>query len=146
MDSLEAFKAAQARRADLSQEARGWGIDEEFISRLVDTFYLRIQAHPDLGPVFNDRIGENWPVHLAKMKRFWESIALRTAIYEGKPMETHKRLEAAQPSHFSQWLVLWEDVLTELAPSDEARDYLLDRARSMGVRLAKGRFGDDVEI
>lgn len=146
MDSLEAFRAAQAKRADLSAEARGWGIDEEFISRLVDQFYLRVQAHPELGPVFQDRIGDRWPIHLAKMKTFWESIALRTALYEGKPMETHRGLLAARPEHFAQWLVLWEEVLAEVAPSTAARDYLLERARSMGSRLAEGRFGEKIDL
>ncbi|MFM9873740.1 MAG: group III truncated hemoglobin [Fimbriimonadaceae bacterium] len=146
MNSLEAFKAAQQKREELADQSRAMGIDEEFISLLVDTFYLKVQSEPDLGTVFSDRIGENWPVHLAKMKVFWESIALRTALYEGKPMRTHRGLEAARPEHFSIWLRLWEETLDEIAPSDEAKRYLIEKARSMGVRLAEGRFGKGIEL
>lgn len=146
MDSLEAFKKAQENRADLAAEARSWGINEAFISELVDTFYLRVQAHPVLGPVFNDRIQDNWAVHLAKMKVFWGSIALRTALYEGKPMVTHRQLESARPEHFSIWLGLWKETLDEIAPSPEAHEYLFEKARSMGERLAAGRFGHPVAL
>jgi hemoglobin len=146
VDKLEAFKLAQEKRLELALEVRAMGIDEQFISQLVDAFYLRVQAEPGLGGVFNERIGDQWPVHLAKMKLFWESIALRTAIYEGKPMVTHRGLEAARPEHFVTWLRIWEETLVEIAPSDEAKDYLLEKAKSMGARLAKGRFGPSVEL
>ena len=146
MDKLEAFKQAQKNRADLSKEARAMGIDEAFISELVDRFYLKVQADPDLGKVFNDRIEDRWPLHLAKMKTFWESIALRTALYEGKPMETHRQLEAARPEHFVTWLRIWEETLNEIAPSEAAKKYLMEKAQSMGARLARGRFGDGVEL
>lgn len=146
MDSLEAFKKAQENRAQLSAEARSWGIDEEFISRLVDTFYLRVQNHPELGPVFSDRIQDRWPEHLAKMKVFWGSIALRTSLYEGKPMVVHQGIEAARPEHFQMWLNLWREVLDEIAPSVQARDYLIDRALSMGARLGRGRFGESINL
>jgi hemoglobin len=143
---LEAYKKAQANRKALALEVRAMGVDEAFISQLVDTFYVRVQSHPELGPVFAERIGDRWPLHLAKMKTFWESIALRTALYEGKPMQTHKGIESARPEHFVIWLKLWEEVLGEIAPSEEARDYLIEKARSMGERLSEGRFGHSVEL
>lgn len=146
VDSVEAFRKAQENRKLLAQEVRAMGIDEEFISKLVDTFYLRVQADPELGPVFNDRIEDRWPVHLAKMKQFWESIALRTALYEGKPMETHRKLDEARPEHFSIWLKLWDETLREIAPSPEAANFLMEKARSMGQRLAMGRFGHEVSL
>lgn len=142
MNSLDAFRVAQEKRMELANRSREMGINEEFISKLVDTFYLRVQAHPELGEVFDHRIGDRWPIHLAKMKKFWESITLRTSVYEGKPMETHRALEEARPEHFEVWLRLWEETLNEIAPSLAAKELLFNKAKSMGARLAEGRFGD----
>ena len=52
------------------------GIDEAYISLLVDTFYERIRDHAVLGPIFAEKIGDNWGPHLARMKDFWASVAL----------------------------------------------------------------------
>ena len=57
-------------------------------------------------------------------------------------METHRALEEARPEHFEVWLRLWEETLNEIAPSLAAKELLFNKAKSMGARLAEGRFGD----
>lgn len=46
--------AAMRERAEA--EMKALGIDEAFIGKLVDTFYARVLAHPELGPVFDARL------------------------------------------------------------------------------------------
>ena len=60
---------AQLHREQVQHEALKIGIDEDYISVLVDTFYDRIRSHEVLGPIFADAIGSNWEPHLEKMKQ-----------------------------------------------------------------------------
>ena len=50
-----AHVAAIRERAEA--EMLEMGVNEAFIGRLVETFYARVLAHPDLGPVFDARHG-----------------------------------------------------------------------------------------
>ena len=48
------------------------------IAALVDQFYTRVRADPQLGPIFNARI-EDWNHHLVKLCAFWSAILRGTA-------------------------------------------------------------------
>ena len=133
------LKALETRRR-LHEEARAIGVSEEYISLLVDSFYEKVRGHPELGPVFNDLIQDNWPRHLARMKIFWSSIALRTGAYEGNPMPIHKALTNAKPEHFTIWLELFKQTLSETAPTPDVIDYFMAFANSMGKRLSTAMF------
>ena len=44
---------------------------ESVIGALVDRFYAKVRRDPALGPVFEEAIAEeDWPEHLATMRRF----------------------------------------------------------------------------
>ena len=43
------------------------GVTADFIPVLVETFYGRVQAHPELGPVFEARLAGRWPAHVRAM-------------------------------------------------------------------------------
>jgi hemoglobin len=141
MDTATAFQAAQQKRRELLEAARGIGVSEEYISDLVEAFYVRVQADDELGPVFDHVVNGRWPEHLAKMKRFWSSVALRSAIYEGKPMVAHKALTEARPEHFVIWMRLFEQTLRDTAPSEAVVDYFMGFARTMAARLQSAMFG-----
>lgn len=127
-------------RKRLQDEARGIGISEDYVSVLVDTFYDKVRAHPELGPVFNDVIQDNWPEHLNKMKLFWCSIVLRTGTYKGNPMAAHVALTNGKPNHFEIWLALFHETLNETAPNDQVIDYFMDFANTMALRLSTAMF------
>jgi hemoglobin len=91
---------ATAARNTVRDAALKAGINEVFIGELVQSFYARIRAHKQLGPIFDAVIDETWPEHLQKMKEFWSSVALHTGRYNGKPVEVHRALTMLQPSHF----------------------------------------------
>lgn len=135
-----AAQTALDTRKRLQAEAMAIGVSEEYISLLVDTFYERIRDHSELGPVFNGVIQDNWPRHLAKMKLFWSSVALRTGVYSGNPMNTHKALTQAKPEHFGMWLELFKQTLQETAPNPEVVDYFMKFANNMAQRLSSVMF------
>jgi hemoglobin len=91
------------------------------IKLLVDTFYGRIQSNPLLGPVFNERIQDKWPVHLDKMYRFWQTVLLEEYTYNGRPFPPHAQLPV-DGTHFKQWLALFGETVDELFTGDKATE------------------------
>lgn len=102
-------------------------ITEQSIQVLVDTFYERIRAHPTLGPVFIQAIGEGddvWRPHLAKMYDFWSSVMLTSGRYHGTPVQKHKGLPPFDAELFDQWLVLFEDTARDIHSDEIAMKYV----------------------
>ena len=82
----------------------------EDIRLLVDTFYSCIRKDTLLGPIFNDKIKDNWPTHLDKMYRFWETILLQNHTYYGSPFLPHMNLPVEQ-KHFTRWLSIFNETI-----------------------------------
>lgn len=95
-------------------------ITEDQISDLVDKFYEKVWADPRLGPIFAGRIGEGRDAHLAKMKRFWSSVLLRTRSYDGRPMPAHMKLEEVASDDFRIWLGHFRPVANEVFTAQAA--------------------------
>lgn len=134
-------RTADLRRQEMRANAAQAGVDEAYISTLVDTFYGQIRDHAVLGPIFNEAIGDEWGPHLSKMKTFWASVALGDTAYSGRPVPKHKALTAVQEPHFEIWLGLFEQTLVETAPKPEAVSYLLEPARRIAASLKLAMFG-----
>ncbi|GJL96173.1 MAG: hypothetical protein DHS20C05_25780 [Hyphococcus sp.] len=134
-------QSADARRAEIQAYAEKIGIDDAYISVLVETFYEKIRENPLIGPIFDEAIGDDWAPHLARMKDFWASVALNAGRYSGKPMPKHKRLSKARAWHFEIWLALFEQTLKETAPSPLVVDYFMERANRIAQSLKLGMFG-----
>src|ERR1700712_2790061 len=83
------------------------------IKVLVDTFYERIRTDALLAPVFNERIRDNWPQHLEKMYRFWQTVLLDEHTYFGSPFMSHAQLPVGH-EHFAAWLKLFNKTVDEL--------------------------------
>lgn len=131
---------AQLHREQVQREALKIGIDEDYISVLVDTFYNRIRSHEALGPIFADAIGSNWEPHLEKMKQFWSSVARNTGHYSGKPVPAHQKLTQVQQQHFAIWLDLFRQTLADTAPTPQAADYFMERAQRIARSLQMAMF------
>lgn len=136
-------RTADERRAQIQADAAAMGIDEAFISRLVDTFYDGVRADPTIGPIFNAKIGDNWPAHLATLKSFWSSVALNSGTYSGRPIPAHMDVTDARPPHFDIWLKLFRQTLDDIAPTPQAIDYFYVRAERIGKSLQLAMFGLD---
>jgi hemoglobin len=91
------------------------------IKLLVDTFYQRIQADDLLGPIFNERIQDRWPIHLEKMYRFWQTVLLEEYTYNGRPFPPHAHLPVDH-THFTTWLSLFIHTVDELFTGDKATE------------------------
>ncbi len=82
------------------------GLDEARLATLVESFYARVRADEELGPIFNDAIGD-WPEHLDKLTAFWSSVVLTTGRYKGQPVPAHrKHVSRITPQLFDRWLGL----------------------------------------
>ena len=135
-------KTAAERRADIRANAEAMGIDEAYISTLVETFYGHIRAHGLIGPIFERAIGDDWDRHMIIMKSFWASVALNAGTYSGKPVPAHKKHTNIQPWHFGIWLTLFHQTLKETAPTPGAIDYFMERAERIAKSLQLAMFGD----
>jgi hemoglobin len=89
-------------------------IDRESLRVLVDRFYGEVAKDPALGPVFDPRVGHDWPHHLAKMTRFWSMVMLREPGYSGAPPVVHRAIEELRPEHFQRWIALFAETLREV--------------------------------
>ena len=120
------FRSAEQRIAEKQAEAAAMGVDEAYISTLVDEFYTRVRADEMLGPIFARAITGDWEPHLATMRAFWSSVMLTSGRYKGNPMIKHMRLEGMKPQLFMRWLALFRDAgfevldLIELRPPEGA--------------------------
>ena len=114
-------------------------ITEETLHGLVTAFYARVRQDPDLGPIFNDAIGD-WPHHLNKLTDFWHSIMLTSGRYKGNPMLKHMLHGARMsPAHFTRWLSLWRQTTDEMmAPAAAAA--LQAKAERIGESLQLALF------
>ncbi|MDX1291319.1 MAG: group III truncated hemoglobin [Hyphomonas sp.] len=134
------IRSADDRRREIQENAARLGIDEAFVSDLVDNFYTRVRAHPLLGPVFDAEIQDDWGPHLAKMKDFWSSVAMNTGRYSGKPFPAHMKLTGITPAHFNIWLALFQLTLEDLSDNPETVDYFMERANRIARSFQLGMF------
>jgi len=124
-------------RARKTADALQNGIDDAFISRLVESFYEAVRDDDMLGPIFAERIGD-WPHHLARMKDFWASIMLESGRFSGSPMRKHIAIGGLDAAHFARWQMLWGRTLERMAPSPTVADRFREAAQRIGESLLTG--------
>ncbi len=111
---------------------------EDEIRTLVHSFYARIRADAELGPIFNGAI-EDWDTHLAKMCDFWSSVMMTTGRYKGQPMRAHMKLKQVTPGHFDRWLMLFRDTAEEVCEPETAERFI-EKAARIAESLQLGMF------
>jgi hemoglobin len=82
----------------------------EDIETLVNNFYTKVREDRLIGPVFNDKVGDRWPAHLAKMYTFWQTVLLDGHTYFGSPFPPHAQLPIDR-AHFERWLALFQETV-----------------------------------
>jgi hemoglobin len=93
----------------------------EDIKLLVNTFYDKVREDTLIGPIFNERIQNRWPEHLAKMYTFWQTVLLGEHTYYGSPFPPHAQLPV-EGQHFQRWLFLFSQTLNELFTGEKAKE------------------------
>jgi len=87
---------------------------EAALPALLERFYARVRADAELGPVFNEAVGD-WDHHLGTLADFWSSVMLTSGRYKGNPMAVHLRHAARIPSEmFGRWLSIWTETTDEM--------------------------------
>jgi hemoglobin len=114
-------------------------IDEALIEKLVRTFYEKIRADAELGPIFAGVITGDWEPHLQKMFAFWSSLTMLTGRYKGQPMVAHMKLKMVESQHFDRWLSLFRETANEICPPPAAAIFV-DKAERVAESLKLGLF------
>lgn len=114
----------------------GAKIDEAGLGRLVEAFYARVRADAELGPIFNDAVGD-WPEHLARLTAFWSSVMLGSGRYKGQPVPAHMRhVHRITPALFDRWLALWA----------ETTDALMEPAAAAALQAKAARVAESLRL
>lgn len=95
--------------------------DMEDIRLLVHSFYEKVQKDELIGHIFNEVIAGNWPEHLEKMCRFWQTVLLNERSYQGRPFPPHMKL-AVDQRHFERWLKLFSETIREHFHGEKAEE------------------------
>jgi hemoglobin len=115
-------------------------LSEEQIGVLLDLFYTKVRADPELGPVFAGAIAEEkWPAHMAVIQDFWSAVMLKSGRYRGNPLQVHKEIEGVSPELFKRWLALFDESCREMLPPDLA-EAMHGRAVQIADSLKAGLF------
>lgn len=99
------------------------GITRADIARVVAVFYDQARQHPELGPLFAERVGtdpDRWAAHLTRIVDFWANVMLRDRAYAGNPMQVHRQIEGLGPAQFTAWLDLFATVVRRELPAEKA--------------------------
>ena len=91
------------------------------VKLLVNTFYGKVRKDFLIGPIFNERIQDRWPQHLAKMYMFWQTVLLGEHTYYGTPFPPHAQLPL-EKEHFERWLSLFQQTLEDLFSGEIAKE------------------------
>jgi len=98
-------------------------IDIEDIKLLVDSFYTKVREDQLLSPIFDGVIGDNWPKHLDKMYRFWQTLLLSEHTYNGSPFLPHAQMPLKK-EHFNRWMELFTETIYDHFAGEKATEAL----------------------
>ncbi|WP_108423198.1 group III truncated hemoglobin [Flagellimonas amoyensis] len=82
------------------------------IQEMVDLFYGKVRKDGLLADIFHGVIQDNWPAHLEKMYRFWQTVLLGEHTYYDSPFAPHAKLPV-QGQHFDRWKQLFIQTVDE---------------------------------
>ena len=99
---------------------------------LVRNFYLSLQQHPALGPIFARHV-ENWPAHYETLTDFWTLQTGGPARYRGRLLQAHAPL-GLRAEHFDAWLAQWRQSCRLHFPGLEAAE-MIALAERLGTRM-----------
>ena len=114
-------------------------LSDPAIRYLVDTFYAKVRADCELGPIFKRAILGDWGPHLATMHDFWSSVILTSGRYKGNPVAVHLRVEGIEPRLFDRWLALFDETCREFFDDDVA-DAFYEKASRIAESLKLALF------
>lgn len=115
-------------------------INADSIAMLMDIFYNKVRKNPELGEIFNAKVGTDeasWDAHKAKIGSFWRLQLLGQQGYDGYPMKAHLELDPFPREYFNIWLSLFEESLKQTFDNDSCVASVLQRANMIAARFQK---------
>lgn len=106
-------------------------LDANDVKLLVNTFFAKVRQDEKLAPIFDRRIGDDWPQYLEKMSRFWQTVLLEEHTYFGSPFPPHANLPV-EHVHFERWLELFHCTVNTLFVGEKA-----EQAKWRGNKMAE---------
>lgn len=142
-------KGEQPKGDDMNAMPPRFAITSDEINTVVASFYARIRADDTLGPVFFKTLPPNkeiWDEHEEKIASFWRNAILFERSYSGNPQRVHAERPAVMPEHFSLWLALFDEVLSEELTAEQTNAWStlahrIGQGLRMGVVQSKQRVG-----
>lgn len=112
------------------------GLDARVIRAVVDAFYARVRRDRELGPVFDEAIGDDWDAHLDKITSFWLTVTRVGTGYQGRDfMPAHLRHTSVRAEQLPRWLELFRETCAERCEPEGAAA-LIEIAERMAENLA----------
>ncbi|WLD94925.1 globin [Alkalihalobacillus sp. AL-G] len=97
------------------------------IERLVEAFYPKVQAHPDLAPIFPDDLTET----MRKQKQFLTQFLGGPPLYSqehGHPMLRARHMPfKITPKRAEAWLSCMNKAIDEIELESSKKEYLISR-------------------
>jgi hemoglobin len=106
----------------------------ENVEFLVDRFYERMLADPQLAPIFVDVAGIDLDVHLPHIKDYWCKLLLGDKTYQRHTMNIHRLLHGKRPLH-AQDFVRWLEFFTTTVDTHFAGERA-ERAKQVAASIA----------
>jgi len=101
------------------------------IKLFVNEFYGEVKNDALIGPVFLEKIPDDWQPHLNKMYAFWNAALFGVPGFRGNPFAKHAPLKIG-PEHFERWLELFHKTIDANFEGSMAAD-ANNRAELMAV-------------
>ncbi len=108
--------------------------NDEDLTKLVHTFYARVQKDERLGYIFNDYAKVDWEHHLPKMVDFWSNLVFQTGRYKGRPFREHLPLPVER-NDFNLWYGYWVATVDDLYKGERA-EYVKEMAGKIASSFA----------
>ncbi|GMA52295.1 hypothetical protein GCM10025857_36520 [Alicyclobacillus contaminans] len=99
----------------------------ETLSKLVDRFYAKVQAHPNLSKLFPEDITPIRDKQYKFLTQFFGGPPLYTDVY-GPPMMRYRHLpHPITPTRAKEWLSCMAEAMDEIELTGPVRDFMMER-------------------
>lgn len=100
---------------------------EPTVRALVNAFYMRVQAHPQLSKLFPEDITPVRNKQYRFLTQFLGGPSLYTQVY-GHPMLRAKHIpHPVTPTRAKEWLSCMAEAMDEIGLEGQAREYIFER-------------------
>lgn len=100
------------------------------VRRLVEAFYPKVQAHPDIGPLFPEDITPVMEKQYMFLTQFFGGPPLFSDEY-GHPMMRARHMHfAITPERADAWLGCMKQALAEVGLEPELQEFVLERLKA----------------